>query len=85
MRYINAAEVLPEKLLKELQHYIEGDVIYVPKVSAKKEWGAVSGSKEFYLERNCEIKRLFKEGCSVEMLAKQFGLAYNTIRNIIYG
>lgn len=85
MRYINAAEVLPEDLLRELQHYIEGDVIYIPKVSAKKEWGTVSGSKVFYLERNREIKRLYKEGYSMDMLAEQFGLAYNTIRKIIYG
>ena len=85
MKYINAAEILPEQLLKELQTYADGDVLYIPKASTKKEWGAFSGSRTFYQERNKEIQRLFKEGHSVDALAKQYGLAYSTIKKIIYG
>ncbi len=29
MKYVNAAEILPERLLRELQTYIDGDVLYV--------------------------------------------------------
>ena len=85
MKYINAAEILPEQLLKELQRYVDGDVLYIPKASMKKEWGASSGSRTFYEERNKEIRRLFKEGHSIDALAKQYGLAYSTIKKIIYG
>ncbi len=85
MKYINAAEILPEKLLKELQNYIDGDVIYIPKASTKKQWGAVSGSRIFYQERNAEIRSLYKEGCPIDMLMERYGLAYSTIRKIIYG
>ena len=85
MKYINAAEILPEQLLKELQRYVDGDVLYIPKASTKKEWGASSGSRTFYQERNKEIQRLFKEGHSIDALAKQYGLAYSTIKKIIYG
>ena len=85
MKYINAAEILPEKLLKELQNYIDGEVLYIPKASARKEWGAASGSRLFYQERNREIQRLFKEGYSMDMLVEQYGLAYSTIKKIIYG
>lgn len=84
MKYINAAEILPEKLLKEIQTYIDGNVLYIPKISAKKEWGADSGSRTFYQERNKEIQRLYKEGYSIDALAKQYGLAYSTIKKIIY-
>lgn len=56
MKYINAAEILPEKLLREIQTYIDGVVLYIPKISAKKEWGSASGSREFYLKRNKEIQ-----------------------------
>lgn len=38
MKYINAAEILPEKLLRELQTYADGELLYIPKASAKKEW-----------------------------------------------
>ena len=85
MKYINAAEILPEQLLKELQRYADGDVLYIPKASTKKEWGASSGSRIFYQERNKEIQRLFKEGYSVDALAKQYGLVYSTIKKIVYG
>lgn len=84
MKYINAAEILPERLLKELQTYIEGDVLYVPRASVKKEWGAANGSRTFYQERNREIKRLLKDGYSVDALSKKYGLANSTIRKIVY-
>ncbi|MDE6387571.1 MAG: hypothetical protein K2L82_07175 [Lachnospiraceae bacterium] len=85
MKYINAAEILPERLLKELQTYIDGEVVYIPKSSTKKEWGADSGSRTFYRERNKEIRRLYKEGSSIDTLMKQYSLAYSTIKKIIYG
>lgn len=84
MKYINAAEILPEKLLKELQTYIEGEVLYIPKTSTKKQWGSLNGSRLFYLERNKEIQRLYKEGHSIDVLAKRYGLAYSIIKKIIY-
>lgn len=85
MRYVNAAEILPERLLKEIQTYIDGEVVYIPKASGKKQWGIVSGSRVFYQKRNQEIKRLFKEGQSIDMLSTKYGLAYSTIKKIIYG
>lgn len=85
MKYINAAEILPETLLKELQTYIDGDVLYIPKASAKKEWGTASGSRTFYQERNAEIRSLYKEGYSIDALSKQYSLAYSTIKKILYG
>ena len=80
MKYVNAAEVLPERLLRELQAYIDGEMLYIPKASSKKEWGTVSGSRIFYRERNREIRRLYQEGYSMEALAEQYGLAQSTIR-----
>ncbi len=85
MKYVNAAEILPEKLLRQLQTYIDGDVLYIPKASNKMEWGTASGSRLFYLERNGEIQRLYKEGSSIEALAEKYNLAYSTIKKIIYG
>lgn len=85
MKYINAAEILPEKLLKEIQMYVDGGVLYIPKTSAKKKWGSVSGSRRFYQKRNKEIQFLYKKGYSLEALSKQYGLAYSTLKKIIYG
>ncbi len=85
MKYINAAEILPEKLLKELQTYIEGEILYVPKTSSKKQWGTTTGSRLFYSERNEEIQKYYKEGYSINELANRYNLAYSTIKKIIYG
>ena len=84
MRYKNAAEVLPPVLLREIQYYIEGELLYIPKSETKKEWGAVSGSKKFYSERNSRIRELFYNGMPIEALAKEFGLSGSTIKKIIY-
>lgn len=84
MKYINAAEILPEELLKELQTYTAGEILYIPKTSSRKEWGAANGSRIFYQERNREIQRLFQLGYSVDTLAKQYGLADSTIKKIVY-
>lgn len=79
MKYVNAAEILPDKLLKELQRYIEGEVLYIPKASSKKGWGTASGSRLFYEERNKEIKRLYKAGYSIDVLMERYNLANSTI------
>lgn len=85
MKYLNAAEILPKQLLEELQTYIGGSMLYVPKVSTKKEWGAMSGARTFYQKRNREIQKRFCEGYSIDVLAEQYGLACSTIKKIIYG
>ncbi len=84
MKYINAAEILPENLLRQLQNYIDGDVLYIPKASCKMAWGAASGSRIFYQQRNKEIQKLYKDGYSIDALAKKYNLAYSTIKKIIY-
>ena len=84
MKYKNAAEILPPRLLRDVQRYIEGELLYIPRSDAKQEWGAVSGSKKFYLERNSQIRELFCGGRSVEELARKFGLSGSTIKKIIY-
>ena len=84
MKYKNAAEILPPELLREIQCYIGGELLYIPKSESKQEWGAVSGSKKFYSERNGRIRELFYNGTPVEALAKEFGLSGSTIKKIIY-
>lgn len=84
MKYINAAELLPEKLLLEIQNYISGELIYIPNAYQKTQWGEKSGSRKYYTERNSIIKEQYKNGKTMEQIAKDFGLAYDTIRKIVY-
>jgi Mor family transcriptional regulator len=82
-RYKNAADVLPEDLLKQLQQYAAGDILYVPSPDKRQSWGS-SGTREHYEKRNAEIRRLYNHGSSVIALADQFHLSPETIRKIIY-
>lgn len=84
MKYKNAAEILPPGLLREVQYYIEGELLYIPRTKSKQEWGAVSGSRMFYLERNSRIRELFYGGMPVHKLAEKFGLSDSAIKKIIY-
>ena len=85
MKYINAAEILPEQLLEDLQTYIDGGCVLRSKGFDKervgnKEWCPyiLSGAKQ----RN---SKTLKEGYSIDVLTEQYGLAYSTIKKIIYG
>ncbi len=44
MKYENAKDILPASLLKEVQKYAEGKVIYIPKCEKTKGWGEASQS-----------------------------------------
>ncbi len=47
MKYINAAEILPERLLQELQTYSGGNILYVPKAGIKAGWEQKAVLKPF--------------------------------------
>lgn len=84
MKYINAAEVLPTTLLAEIQQYINGDLLYIPKGDSHKSWGEKSGSKKYYYARNLRIRELYCNGNSMDQISQEYGLAYETVRKIIY-
>ena len=56
MKYKNAQDIFPDALLKEIQKYVEGETIYVPKMRAKKQWGEKSGARSYYKQRNEKIR-----------------------------
>lgn len=84
MKYVNASDILPDKLLKEIQKYVEGEALYIPSISERKKWGEGSGARSYYEHRNEEIRRKFSEHVSIEDLAEEYSLAVETIRKIVY-
>ena len=46
MRYMKAADVLPPDLLAQVQAYIDGEYLYIPRRETnRKTWGAANGRK----------------------------------------
>lgn len=84
MQYKNGKEVLPQSLLKELQKYIQGELIYIPKQGNQRVgWGENSGSRQIIRQRNEEIFRLYRQGSSLEELEEAYHLSIDSIRKII--
>ena len=80
----NAREILPDKLLKELQEYVSGEALYIPKADEKKPWGEDSGARSYYKQRNAEIREKYNSGAAITDLAVEYYLSYDTIRRIVY-
>jgi len=82
-KYVNAREVLPEALIKEIQKYVKGQHLYIPQTE-RQTWGQSTGIREEMEERNAEIFRRYKSGVSMRQLAEQFSLSEDRVRGIIY-
>ncbi|WP_026575788.1 CD3324 family protein [Bacillus sp. UNC438CL73TsuS30] len=85
MKYINANKVLPEKLIVEIQKYVQGETLYIPKPETEyRQWGTSSGGRRLLDNRNSAIKEKFNSGCSIQQLAEEHYLSTETIKKIVY-
>ena len=76
MKYINAKDLLPDALVKELQSYVQGGYLYVPSDQAQqKRWGEASGYRQELQQRNRQIVEEFQNGTSMEALAEKYFLS----------
>ena len=63
MKYINAKFLLPDALVKELQHYIQGGYLYIPTDQTQQKcWGEKSGYRQELQQRNCRIRAARRQG-----------------------
>ncbi len=84
MSYKNGKEILPRKLLLELQKYVQGELVYVPKPGAcRAGWGENNGTRIQLMSRNIEIYNLYRSGISVKELIGTYHLSEDSIRKII--
>jgi hypothetical protein len=85
MKYKKADKIFPEELLKEIQKYVHGEMVYIPNPGGtRKKWGENSGSRAYLIHRNHEIRSRFCEGLSVDQLSSIFCLSYDSIKKIVY-
>ncbi|WP_458412944.1 CD3324 family protein [Schinkia sp. CFF1] len=85
MNYVKAAAVLPQELIKEIQKYVQGEMIYIPKPEGShQKWGARSGARKSIADRNVSIKQAFRSGSSIKELAEEYFLSIESIKKIVY-
>ena len=84
MGYKNGKDVLPCELLQELQKYIQGELIYIPKEdNTRAKWGENNGTRQLIKKRNLEIHSLYMKGLHVQDLVSRYHLSEDSIRKII--
>ena len=84
MSYIKAEDILPPELLREVQRYVDGEFIYIPRVSGhKKDWGADTTTRQELLRRNQAIYAEYAAGARMEALAEKHFLSVKSIQRII--
>jgi len=82
MGYMRALEVLPDAMVREIQKYVEGELIYIPKLN-KAAWGTKTNTKAVLKKRNREIYADYREGMSVSELSQKYYLAEKSMCRII--
>ena len=73
MSYQKADRILPRELLEQVQEYVDGALIYIPKTAGhKKCWGEGTSPRQDYLS-----------GASTDELSSLYCLSLKSIQRII--
>ncbi len=84
--YINADSLLPPELIEEIQKYVQGSLVYIPRPCKHRlGWGRKNGTREFLDKRNEAIRIAKAKGKCIDDLADEYGLSPDGIRKILYG
>lgn len=84
MRYIKAEEVLPGELIAQIQQYVDGVSIYIPrKAENRQPWGCATTYRRELAQRNDGIRREHAQGVPVSVLACRYHLAEKSVRRIL--
>ena len=85
MSYVNATDVLPRFLVEEIQKYVDGQLLYVPRRNENSlSWGEKNGTKEKLAERNQKIVNGYYSGQTIEELSKTYYLSEKRIQGLIH-
>ena len=85
MSYVNAENVLPKSLVDEIQKYVDGKLIYVPRKDENSlSWGEKSGTREKMAERNRMIVNRYYSGETIVELSGVYYLSEKRIQGIIH-
>ena len=84
MSYIKAEEILPEHLIRQIQNYVDGVYIYIPrKPGDRQPWGQATSYRAELRERNSWIREDYAAGSRVSDLSRKYHLSEKSIRRIL--
>lgn len=84
MGFIHALAILPEGLIEKIKEYVDGQVIYIPKIKLKRcKRGEKTDTKAYFKERNFEICNSYKNGMTVFELSEKYFLTPKSMQRLI--
>ncbi|WP_195986185.1 CD3324 family protein [Clostridium sp. D33t1_170424_F3] len=84
MSYKKATQILPQELLEKIQEYIDGEFLYIPRISDRKRgWGEATKTRQELMDRNERIFADYVAGERMESLADRYFLSIKSIQRII--
>lgn len=84
MPYVKADELLPPELLREVQKYVQGSLLYIPRhADSKLGWGARSGARELFDRRNEAIREARARGARIDDHAEEYHISVDGIRKVL--
>jgi len=84
MSYIKAFEILPIEIIEQVQKYIDGEIIYIPKREGqKKSWGENTDTKRVLSIRNASIYADYHYGMTTRQISEKYFLTEKSIQRII--
>ncbi len=84
MSYIKANDILPEDLIHQIQEYVDGVLIYIPrKQGTRQPWGQKTDYKSELNIRNELIRKDYRNGMGVASLSRKYHLSEKSIRRIL--
>jgi hypothetical protein len=85
MPYLKGDEALPPELLREVQKYVQGSLLYIPCPPRERlGWGRRNGTREALDLRDAAIREARSRGAGLEELAENHGISVDAIRKVLY-
>ena len=84
MSYIKAEEVLPENLIRQIQEYVDGTYIYIPRKPGNRHpWGQGTAYRTELKIRNDQIRKDYAAGMHIADLSRKYYLSEKSIHRIL--
>ena len=84
MGYKNGKEILPEDLILEIQKFVDGECVYIPRTeTTRKKWCENTDASTFISKRNEDIYTKYMQGIRVADLSEEYNLSKQGIYKII--
>ncbi len=85
MSYKRANHIIPNALLEQVQEYVDGECIYIPRKSGnKKAWGSQTSTRKELQQRNIRIYQDYRAGNNLQTLSEKYFLSLKSIQRIIW-